>query len=48
MFLFAAKASDARFFTGDNGVGFTYNSTQPSLVPWYSSATCRISFYITR
>ncbi|CAE7939463.1 Serine carboxypeptidase 1 [Symbiodinium microadriaticum] len=34
-------ASDARFFTGDNGVGFTYNSTQPSLVPWYSSAEAK-------
>ncbi|CAE7707915.1 CBP1 [Symbiodinium pilosum] len=30
-------APNALFFTGDNGVGFTYNSTQPSLVPWYSS-----------
>eukprot|EP00931_Biecheleriopsis_adriatica_P057113 TRINITY_DN33876_c0_g1_i1.p1 TRINITY_DN33876_c0_g1~~TRINITY_DN33876_c0_g1_i1.p1 ORF type:complete len:515 (-),score=67.70 TRINITY_DN33876_c0_g1_i1:233-1777(-) len=28
-------ADNAHFFTGDNGVGFTYNSTSPSLVPWY-------------
>lgn len=28
-------AEDAHFFTGDNGVGFTYNLTEPSLVPWY-------------
>ncbi|CAJ1334640.1 unnamed protein product [Effrenium voratum] len=28
-------AQNAFFFLGDNGVGFTYNSTQPSLVPWY-------------
>jgi len=26
---------NARFFTGDNGVGFQYNLTEPSLVPWY-------------
>lgn len=28
-------AEDAHFFTGDNGVGFTYNFTEPSLLPWY-------------
>lgn len=30
-------AADAHFFTGDNGVGFTYNFTEPSVVPWYRS-----------
>lgn len=28
-------AKDAFFFSGDNGVGFTYNLTEPSLLPWY-------------
>jgi len=28
-------SKDAYFFSGDNGVGFTYNLTEPSLVPWY-------------
>lgn len=28
-------AEDAVFFTGDNGRGFTYNVTEPSLLPWY-------------
>ena len=28
-------AADAYFFSGDNGNGFTYNSTEPSLLPFY-------------
>ncbi|CAK9073626.1 unnamed protein product [Durusdinium trenchii] len=28
-------AKDAFFFSGDNGVGFTYNLTEPTLIPWY-------------
>eukprot|EP00928_Gymnodinium_smaydae_P024388 TRINITY_DN19742_c0_g1_i1.p2 TRINITY_DN19742_c0_g1~~TRINITY_DN19742_c0_g1_i1.p2 ORF type:complete len:536 (-),score=111.61 TRINITY_DN19742_c0_g1_i1:66-1673(-) len=28
-------APDARFFTGDNGVGFTYVGSEPDLTPWY-------------
>ena len=26
---------DAYFFSGDNGIGFTYNSTEPNLLPFY-------------
>ena len=29
-------AADAAFFSGDNGVGFTYNSTERDLMPFYS------------
>ena len=28
-------ARDAYFFSGDNGAGFEYNLTEPSVVPWY-------------
>ena len=28
-------AADANFFSGDNGVGFTYNITEPNLMPFY-------------
>lgn len=28
-------AADAKFFSGDNGVGFTYNMTEPNLLPFY-------------
>ena len=28
-------APDANFFSGDNGVGFTYNITEPDLMPFY-------------
>jgi carboxypeptidase C (cathepsin A) len=28
-------SEDANFFTGDNGVGFTYIGTEPDLTPWY-------------
>lgn len=28
-------APDAYFFSGDNGVGFEYNLTEPPLPPWY-------------
>ena len=28
-------AADAHFFTGDNGVGFTYNVTEPELTLSY-------------
>lgn len=30
-------ADDALFFTGDNGVGFTYKGTEPDITPWYKS-----------
>ena len=28
-------AADAKFFSGDNGVGFTYNITEANLMPFY-------------
>jgi carboxypeptidase C (cathepsin A) len=28
-------AEDAHFFTGDNGVGFTYKGTEPDVTHWY-------------
>ncbi len=28
-------SNDASFFSGDNGVGFTYNLTEPNLLPFY-------------
>lgn len=28
-------ADNAHFFTGDNGVGFTYDGTEPDITPWY-------------
>jgi len=28
---------NAKFFTADNGAGFTYNFTEPSMLPWYRS-----------
>mmetsp|Transcript_74205 Transcript_74205/g.162390 ORF Transcript_74205/g.162390 Transcript_74205/m.162390 type:complete len:511 (+) Transcript_74205:55-1587(+) len=28
---------DSHFFIADNGVGFTYNFTEPSMLPWYRS-----------
>jgi len=28
-------AANAQFFTGDNGVGFTYKGTVPDVIPWY-------------
>lgn len=30
-------AADANFFTGDNGVGFTYDGTEPDLRPFYKN-----------
>merc|ERR1712216_661230 len=30
-------SADAHFFTGDNGVGFTYDGTEPDLTPWYKT-----------
>jgi len=27
--------ADAKFFSGDNGVGFTYNMTEKNLLPFY-------------
>jgi len=36
----------AYFFTGDNGVGFTYNLTEPSLVPWYKEVTAKSNLRI--
>lgn len=30
-------AQDAKFFTGDNGVGFTYHGTEPDLTHWYKT-----------
>eukprot|EP00403_Amphidinium_massartii_P010278 CAMPEP_0178418538 /NCGR_PEP_ID=MMETSP0689_2-20121128/25139_1 /TAXON_ID=160604 /ORGANISM="Amphidinium massartii, Strain CS-259" /LENGTH=495 /DNA_ID=CAMNT_0020039933 /DNA_START=99 /DNA_END=1587 /DNA_ORIENTATION=- len=32
-------APNAYFFSGDNGVGFTYNCTEKTLVPWYQKVT---------
>jgi carboxypeptidase C (cathepsin A) len=32
-------SEDAHFFTGDNGVGFTYIGTEPNLAPWYKEVT---------
>eukprot|EP00428_Durinskia_dybowskii_P022713 CAMPEP_0170205492 /NCGR_PEP_ID=MMETSP0116_2-20130129/2290_1 /TAXON_ID=400756 /ORGANISM="Durinskia baltica, Strain CSIRO CS-38" /LENGTH=512 /DNA_ID=CAMNT_0010455883 /DNA_START=43 /DNA_END=1577 /DNA_ORIENTATION=+ len=31
----------ARYFQSDNGVGFTYNFTEPSLATWYASEAAR-------
>lgn len=41
--------SDAQFFSGDNGVGFTYNSTESSVQPFYhevvSNTSLRVLIY---
>lgn len=39
-------AENAVFFTADNGNGFTYNLTEPSLVPWYKNVVLNSSLRI--
>jgi hypothetical protein len=36
--------SDAVFFSGDNGAGFTYNLTEPNLMPFYRHLAVRPAY----
>lgn len=41
--------ADAKFFSGDNGIGFTYNMTEKNLLPYYKevveNTTLRVLVY---